>query len=311
MIKNIFYTSSLTITGGIESFEYNIGKYFVKNENVEIIFLSREISPNMHKLFSNVGKCIRWDGNSKIECDNFFFPSRELKSNLLNKVCAKNIYCCFHMAQAFKWNTGVDKRVTKYIGVSKAACKEWKIATGVECKCYYPIIDINKSELNYNFNKNKKLRLITFARLNTLDKGAKRMLLLANELDRKNIDYEWVLCGDNNNILNNKHFKYLGRMYDKNDIYNELIKSDFAVQLSDAEGFGMSIAESLKLGIPLIATPISVKDEFPFVEGINWIKFDFDGSNVSKVVDDILNRKNIIFIQKLPEGNWEELVCNK
>lgn len=305
MVKNIFLSESLTAIGGIESFEYNIGLQFKDHPDIEIEFWYYNASEEMLKIFEPLGKCVKWDKKSIIKCDNFFFPSRCLNT-VKGKVEAKNIVECFHMAAAFDWNTNYDNNfVTKYIGVSKASCEEFTRATGQKCDCYYPIVKIDKDKFPKH-KRDSKLRLITCARLNSQDKGAKRMLGLASVLNAMNVDYEWTIAGKNNGALNDPHFRYLGAIYNKEDLYKEIVKNDFSVQLSDCEGFGMAISESLNLEVPIVCTPISVLREHNVDDG-NCIVLKFDGSNVTSVVSRMLNEK-FDFDYNMPKSDWESLL---
>ena len=288
MTKVVLFFKEMGPAGGVETFEYYLGKHFLNDKDLEFEFWAQKWNDEQLSLMSTVGKCVKWEGQ-KIICDTFVFASRDVRL-ILNYVEAKKIIEVFHMANNLGWNTLTDPRVTNYISVSKAGADVFERASGKKCEVYYPIIELDKNKYDHTKYNDGKLHLISCSRLDTADKGAKRMKYIANVLDKLNIDYEWTIYGIIADYLNNKGINFKGKTLDKDTLFSEISRNDFFVQLSDAEGFGISISEALHLDVPIISTPISVLNEH-LVNKDNCIVCNFDCSNIIDVLNKMLNKK--------------------
>ena len=203
-----------------------------------------------------------------IECDRLFSNYRFSATTT-----AKEKY---HIIHYDPLNVGFSTTYEdgwKYIGVSKVACKGYEAITGHKAELIYNPVPIEKLKRE----KPEKLTLISATRL-TSEKGASRINKLANMLDRAGIDYVWNIytnrtriAFDSKNII--VHPQTL-------DIHKEVVKSSYLVQLSDCESFGLSVCESLILGVPVIITDLEAFKEIGCIHGKNAIVCDFDMKNV-------------------------------
>ena len=189
----------------------------------------------------------------------------------------------------------------KYIAVSKVAGNSFKEMTGIDYELIYNPVAIDIP----NVKKSKKLKLISATRLSG-DKGGWRMLKLMELLDKTGIDYEW-------DIYSNKSKKitiespHVNLKEPKLNLSKEIAESTYLVQLSDSEAFGLSVAESLILGTPVIVTDIPAFHEIGCNEN-NSIILDLNMLNVD--IDKIINSK-FDFKYKPPKSNWGKYLDNK
>lgn len=93
----------------------------------------------------------------------------------------------------------------------------------------------------------------------------------------------------------------------KLDLREEMQKADYVAQLSEHEAFGLSVAESLSLGTPVIVTDIPAFKEIGCKHGKNAVICDLDMKNV-----DVEMIKNGLpkFTYKPPKSNWDKYLDN-
>ena len=188
----------------------------------------------------------------------------------------------------------------KYIAVSKVAGNSFKEMTGIDYELIYNPVAIDIP----NVKKSKKLKFISATRLSG-DKGGWRMLKLMELLDKTGIDYEW-------DIYSNKSKKitiespHVNLKEPKLNLSKEIAEATYLVQLSDSEAFGLSVAESLILGTPVIVTDIPAFHEIGCNEN-NSIILNLNMLNVD--IDKIINSK-FDFKYKPPKSNWGKYLDN-
>lgn len=182
----------------------------------------------------------------------------------------------------------------KYIGVSKLACDSFKELTGIDAELIYNPVVIKKTNTP---KLTDKIHLVSATRLSP-EKGGERINQLCMLLEKNNIDYEW-------HVYSNKRFRFFGRNIKiekpKLDLRKEMEEATYVVQLSSHESFGLTVAESLILGTPVIVTDIPAFKEIGCKHGENAIICDLAMKNV-----DIDMIKNGIsnFKYKPPKSNW-------
>lgn len=287
--KNIFYFSYINKIGGVEAFfHYLVKKYPSKDI---VVYYQTADEKQLERLRKYV-RCIKFNGQH-IQCEKAFF---NYNPAIIDYVDAKEYIQVIHAD--YKVQSGLanftSPKITKYIGVSKLACKSFTEVTGKPCElCYNPII----------LDKPKKvLRLISATRL-TPEKGRPRMAKLGQMLDNAGIPYLWTIFTNDTNAIKNPNIIY---MQPRLDISDYIASSDYLVQLSDCEAFCYSVVESLMLGVPVIVTDLPVFKEIGLDE-TNSIKLNLDMSNVP--IDKIY-KKDFSFKYQPPKDNWDEILAD-
>jgi len=155
------------------------------------------------------------------------------------------------------------------------------------------------------------MHLVTLSRLSG-EKGFKRMLDFANQLDSKKIPYIWNVFGSTTSnfakqtLLSFKNcpnviFKGVTR-----EPFKEINKADYLVQLSDTEGFAYSVYEAMQVKTPCIITPFA-SGKKQITNGVNGWIIPFDMKNID--FESILKKDLIVpkFEELGKESDWINL----
>lgn len=188
----------------------------------------------------------------------------------------------------------------KYIGVSKVACKGYKEITGHDIELIYNPVPIDKIKRE----KPEKLTLISGTRL-TSEKGASRINKLGNLLDKAGVDFIWHIYTNKRIAFDSKNIIVHPQTL---DIHKEVAKASFLVQLSDCESFGLSVCESLILGVPTIITDLEAFKEIGCIHGKNAIICNFDMTNVDI---DMIVKGLPKFTYKPPKCEWDKYLSRE
>lgn len=262
-MKNVFYHKKILQIGGIETFLFEIAKLY---QDLDITIIYEEGNPDQIKRLKKYVRVKKYNGE-KIKCNKIFFS---YKLDIIDNVEAEEYIQIIHADyKAINLKPVIDKKVNKYIAVSKQVAKTFEELSGIKCDVVYNPLQIEKP--------NRVLNLISATRLTT-EKGKDRMKKLANLLDKEQIPYIWTIFTDDNQAINNPNIIY---MKPKLDIRDYIANADYTVQLSDTEGYCYTINESLSLGTPVIVTKIPSIIEMGVVDGKNGFIVDFDLSNVN------------------------------
>ena len=291
-MKNVFYFKSINSIGGVESMFYYLSKLY---RNMVVYYKDAD-GEQIKRLAHNI-EVHKFKGE-KIVCDRFFCS---YGFDIRDYVEAKEYYHIIHCDYKQVHFSPLLYEGFKYIGVSKLACDSFKELTGIEAELIYNPVAIDKPKVE---KKTDKIHLISATRLSK-EKGGDRITKLAEMLDKAGIDYDWV-------VYSNRHLRHTSphvtKMDTKLDLTKEVAESTYLVQLSDHEAFGLSVAEALILGTPVIVTDIPAFREIGCVHGKNSIICDLDFKNV-----DIDMIKNGLppFKYKPPKSNWDKYLDNE
>ena len=286
--KNIFYFSHINSVGGVESFFYYLCK---KYKDIDIVIYYKTGDQLQIDRLKKYIRCIQYTGQ-RITCDKAFF---NYNPDIIDNVTANEYIQVIHADYKAQSNLQkhVHPKMTKYIGVSELACKNFTEVTGKPCElCYNPIV-IDKPK--------RVLKLISATRL-TAEKGRPRMIKLAQLLDNAGIPYIWTIFTNDTNGIPNPNVIY---MEPRLDISNYIAGCDYLVQLSDCEAFCYSVVEALMLGVPVIVTKCPVFDEIGLDE-TNSFKLNFDMSDVP--IKDIYE-KTLKFKYTPPADTWDKILA--
>lgn len=288
-MKNIIYIKNLSPIGGTESFVYYLVKKY-KDYDITVYYRTgSQQQIDRLKQFVRVKKYV----GQKIKCEKAFV---NYTHDILDTVEAKEYIQIIHTD--FKEQGLIfykNEKITKYLAVTKIACESFKKYTGLDCEvCYNPIV-IEKPK--------KVLNLVSATRL-TKEKGADRMVKLANALDAKGIPFLWLVFTDN---LTKIIHPNIICVKSKLDIFKYMANADYLVQLSDkGEGFGYAPAESLMLGTPVITTPCPAFLEIGIKDRENAFVIDFDMKDIP--VDEIYKGLPK-FKYEPPKDRYDELLA--
>lgn len=295
---NLYYFHSILEIGGIETFFYYLAKKY-KNWDLTIVYsIGNEKQLNRLKQYV---RCIKYTPGQEFECERAFF---NFNTDIIDHVKSSNgYYLVLHgdykdmleRKQLTKENLPGHPKITNYVGVSQQVCDSWKEITGKKATlCYNPFVPDEP---------NKQFTLISATRL-SVEKGGNRIAELANQLDKRGVNYTWYIFS--NRKIQQNLSPNIKMLPSKLNIIDDIAKADFLVQLSDNEGYCYSIVEALNLGVPVIATPIPVFKEIGLNEN-NSITLNFDLSNINEVIDTMLN-KNFDFTYQPKNDSWDKLL---
>lgn len=290
-MTNVFYFKEINSIGGVESFFYYLSKLY-KNM---VVYYKEGNGEQIKRLAHNI-EVHKFTGQ-KIVCDRFFC---NYGFDIGDYVEAKEYYHIIHCDYKHTRFSPIVYPGFKYIGVSKLVCDSFTELTGIPAELIYNPIAIDKPKVE---KKTDKIHLISATRLSP-EKGGNRMSKLAEMLDRAGIDYDWK-------VYSNRHLKKaspnIEKLDTKLDLTKEVAESTYLVQLSNHEAFGLSVAEALILGTPVIVTDIPAFREIGCVHGKNSIICDLDMNNVDI---DLIKKGLPKFTYKPPKSNWGKYLDN-
>ena len=290
--ENVFYFKKVSSIGGCESFFWYLSQLY---KNFTIMYREGD-SEQIKRLAKNVEVIKYQDKYGTIKCKKFF-----CNYGLDIPVEAEEKYHIIHCDYKHTDFKPIMYPGFKYIGVSKLACQSFKELTGVEAELIYNPVVVKKTNTP---KLTDKVHLISATRLSK-EKGGERINKLATMLDKAGVNYEW-------DIYTNKFYRWNSRNIipkpPKLDLNKEIEESTFLVQLSSHESFGLSVAESLCLGTPVIITDIPAFKEIGCKHGDNAVICSLD----MKQADIELIRKGLPkFDYEPPKSNWGKYLSKK
>ena len=290
--ENVFYFKTISSIGGCESFFWYLSQLY---KNFTIIYRVGD-AIQIKRLAQNVEVIKYEDKYGTIKCKRFF-----CNYGLDIPVEAEEKYHIIHCDYKQVKFKPIMYPGFKYIGVSKLACDSFKELTGIDAELIYNPIVLEKTNAP---KLTDKIYLVSATRL-TAEKGGERINQLCRILDRNNINYEWK-------VYSNRRYRFYGRNIliekPKLDLRKEMEQATYVVQLSDHESFGLSVAESLMLGTPVIVTDIPAFKEIGCKHGENAIICDLAMKNI----DIELIKKGIPkFEYTPPKSNWDKYLSKE
>lgn len=255
----VIYCGNMQKIGGIETWIYYWCRNMYKLYDIMVVF-SEQMDGHQIQRLSDIVQVMRLN-HRLIECDTLI--NTRITDKIPEEIKAKQIIQMCHGCSSALFNCEIQKNRDKLIFVSQAAADTYD----------------DEGEVIHNFTysekPNKCLFLITASRF-TREKGGERMIKLAQELKKANIEFIWFVFSHQNTKLVDGMVKLPETL----NIKDYIAKCDYLVQLSDSEGFGYSIVEAMEMGVPIITTPISVLSELGFQENIDGYIVPFEMDNV-------------------------------
>lgn len=283
--KNIIYARDISELGGVETYVYQLAK---KYKDLDIAVVCKTIHPNQLKRLEKICYVYKHT-NQKIICDvavinydssiiDYITP--EIWKQNLKENDPRGIYQGVHADYSNPVYKEIphDDRIKTYLCITKFILKTYPKIIGADnaMLCYNPLTVEDET---------KPLVLVSATRLSVV-KGKNRMIALAKELDRREINYIWYVFTEDRNAIDSPNVIF---MNPRLDVYKWISQADYVVQLSDTEACSYTINESLYRNIPIIVTPLPYLKEIGYKDKINGYTMEFDCSNVKEIVDNILN----------------------
>lgn len=115
------------------------------------------------------------------------------------------------------------------------------------------------------------------------------MIKLAEELDKANINYLWLVFTNDTKAIQNKNIIYMEPRLNIRPFIASIKGKGYGVQLSNCEGDCYFTRECEALGVPLLVTPVQSFKEQGLKDGENcyYIPFDVNKINIEKIVNNI------------------------
>lgn len=308
------YISRLNSIGGVERFVENFCKRMSKHYRITLLFDWVEKTELLFDVSKNVD-VIKIDRTKVYEFSYFvnstawgFEPYNNIQSNKYIQIVHAD-----YKAVIASWDFKYIKheKTTHHVCVGEIVKQAFEEVTPYKCDAIiYNLLD-NSIELETKL-KNDVLHLITMSRLSG-EKGFKRMLQLAQQLDSKKIPYIWNVYGNTSHSFAKQvvsWFKNCPNVVFKGvtrEPFKEINKADYLVQLSDTEGFAYSVYEAMQVKTPCIITPFASGNE-QIKHGVNGYIVPFDMQNIK--FEEILNNIPAVpeFEELGKESDWIKLL---
>lgn len=266
---NAFFLRDILQIGGIEShFWYLARKY----GQYDIAIICYRGDAEQVKRLRQYVRVIIAKKDDRIVCENMFCC---FNREILDQTEAKHIYIVLHgdyldmvkRKQLSKDYIPLDDRAEKYLAVSKTVADSWEKLTGIKAYVVGEPIDVPPA--------GRPILLCSATRLSP-EKGWGRMIQLANALNENGVNFLWVIFTNSpkNNAVANMVF-----LPPRLDVADKLPLFDAYVQLSDNEGFCLSVVEALLRGVPVIGTDLPVFHEIGLNEA-NSVLLGHDMQNI-------------------------------
>lgn len=292
---NAYYFRSILKIGGIESHLYYIAQKYGQYD-ITVFFREGDIT-QLNRLRKYV-RCVKIKPEDKVICDNLFCC---FNREILDQCEAGTKYLVLHgdyldmnrRGQISGINLPMDDRIDRYVGVSQLVCDNWETLTGIHADFIgEPVV----------LPKTKPLLLLSATRLSA-EKGWGRMKILVDEMDKAGIDYKWFVFTNSPQYCTNPRIQFMDSCL---DITTLMPGFDAYVQLSDNEGFCLSVVEALMQGVPCIVTDCPVFHEIGLDES-NSVIIKHDMTDLP--MDRIRNLKRLKkFKYRQPVDRWGEFL---
>ena len=292
---NAYYFRHLNTIGGIESHLRYLAKKYANKYEITIFYKTADVEQlNLLRQFVRV---VQLDKGDHVKCKKLFCC---FNREILDYAEWETSYLVLHgdykdmvaRGQLDRSNLPIDKRIDQYLGVSQLVCDSWYELTGIEAKCVSEPVVLDKTD--------KPLMFVSATRL-TAEKGWNRMVTLANRLNDNGVNYTWFIYTDSNK----PPVRNMVILKPRYDITEKIGAFDAYIQLSDNEGFCLSIVEALMRGVPVIATDLPVLKELNLNKS-NSILLPFDMTDIP--VEQIRNIHEMKFSYKPPKDKWDEVL---
>lgn len=288
---NAYYLSYINRIGGIESHFYYLAKKYGK---YDIAIVYRQGDQKQIDRLKRYVRTIQIKSGDKIICKKLFCC---FNHDILSQAEAEEKYFVLHgdyksMVEQKQLDKVPDGDFDGYLGVSQLVCDSFFDLTGKRVKNVYQPVVLEEVD--------KPLMFISATRL-TAEKGWNRMVRLAETMNSHKVNYMWFVFTNSEN----KCPENVYRMPTRLDIADKVGGFDAYIQLSDNEGYCLSVVESLMRNVPVIVTDLPVFKELG-LNDTNSIRLPLDMSNIP--IARIKNIRELKFTYKQPKDKWNDVL---
>lgn len=294
MIKTqiAIYIQNTNSIGGIETFILHFASLMRKY--YDIVLMINNVTPELRARYSKLIRVV--SATSELACDTLLMM-RIIDEIPKNVYFRKSIRMC-HACRTANWlhlKSDSDFAVCVSEISKKSFGKEGERAFVI----HNPIVKTEK----------KALLLVSATRIPAADKGynEKRMMQLADKLNRANIPFLWFNFSDGSLKNAPKGFVNVGIFQGCQEY---IARADYLVQLSDAEAYSYSILEALVNNTAVIVTPFDSAKEQGVIDGENGYIVPFDMNfDVKKLLN--VPKFEFKYDNEPIIKQWRELLGNK
>lgn len=262
--------------GGAETWLYHLTTILKDHFSVQVIYEKADLE----QLKRLPVQSISYFSRSSFDCDILI----NLFNGRPNKVRAKYVIQAIHSNYGeLPWiKFEPYNRVNGYIFVSDAA-KKYFTCDYNEQKSVVLTNPLCKQEIPEKTTHNDKLMLLAATRL-TQEKGGERMIRMCKSLRKANIEYQLDIytTWDRARFERETGLRVGGLNIffhkPKLDLRQEMVNSDYVVQLSDSESFCYTVHEAASLKVPVLVTDWSGVRNI-VIDGENGYIVDLDMKN--------------------------------
>lgn len=309
-MKKIMFFRPMYYMGGTEIAMLNLIKR-LQGYEIYVGYTDETSSKELLELYKDYAKVVKVDIAKEIKVDTLIIctPYKSVWK-LIENIQRDNTYLWFHhfgeRYESIFEDDRVIEKIDKFIVVSETNKNVMlrqpygpKIASKI-C-VIYNILNVNeiieKSKEPIQLELSKTLNLVTVSRI-CFEKGFQRILMMANELKRKNIDFKWFVIGGNyyKNVETKikgmfehlkENFVFFGFL---DNPYNIIKQCDYLALLSDNETWGLVLTEAKILRVPCIVCDFEVAYE-QIVDEKTGIIISREETDYSDKIDIILDKQ--------------------
>ena len=295
MHKNMFYIPHIHSANGIMTFIRNIVNKYCDWDIV--IYYKDCDNQEQLDLLKKYVKVVRYT-NQIIECEKAFFNNEK---DIIDHVNAKEYTMILHSNSEKQLKYGnkviIDKRITRYIGVSQLACDTFEKIYNIKAEKVFTPVILDKPK--------RVLKLVSFTRLDSSDKNKQAYIQFASMLEDSGLPFIWLIFTPDRKPFNKKGVCFMEPVQ---NVSSYMKDSDYVVQLSkNVEGYSLTTNEALSLGVPIISTEQDVYKELG-IDGKYGFILDENLSNVS--LKDIYDKAGTFkFTYTPPKDTWDKILA--
>lgn len=288
------------LTGGTENLVVDIANIQSKTDDVAIFVINNQVQPYLKAKISE--RCrvfyINRKPGSKNPCPlvKLNILIRKFNPDIIHSHSARAIYCIKGMKDVPRVRTihGLNNPTDEYplykaLYAISNSVRDFTTEQGFESKTVYNGIDVSKLEkAEKNPYNDNKLHFVQVSRLLHHIKGQDIVLqsiAKIKSMGYTNFMFHFIGEGDSHPYLeelarelNIEELVTFEGEVPQDKLYNRLKSFDLLVQASRFEGFGLTIAEAMAAGVPVIVSNIDAQKEI-IVNGELGECFENDNSD--------------------------------